>query len=66
MSPAQRAARGKRARAEVPRESQARFDPSADRPHPIALLEEQAKGRVPELVPVRRGRMMVSPFTFYP
>lgn len=65
MSPAERAARGKRARAEVPRESQARFDPPADRPDPIALLEEQAKGRVPELVPVRRGRMMVSPFTYY-
>ena len=36
-----------------------------DRPDPIALLEEQAKARVPEMVPIRRGRMMVSPFTFY-
>ncbi|MFY9864826.1 MAG: DUF2252 domain-containing protein [Trebonia sp.] len=37
----------------------------ASRPDPIALLEEQAKARVPELVPVRWGRMMVSPFTYY-
>ena len=36
-----------------------------DRPDPISLLEEQAKTRVPELVPVRYGRMMVSPFTYY-
>ena len=41
------------------------FDPPSDRPDPIALLEQQAKTRVPELVPVRYGRMMVSPFTFY-
>ena len=41
------------------------FDPGPDRPDPLALLEEQAKARVPELVPVRWGRMMVSPFTFY-
>jgi hypothetical protein len=39
--------------------------PGPDRPDPIGLLEEQAKARVPELVPIRRGRMMVSPFTFY-
>ena len=65
MSPAERAARGKLARAEVPRDSHEWFDPPADRPDPVDLLEEQAKGRVPELVPVRRGRMMVSAFTFY-
>ena len=41
------------------------FDPPADRADPIALLEEQARSRVPELVPVRWGRMVVSPFTFY-
>ena len=41
------------------------FDPPSDRPDPIALLEEQAKSRVPELVPIRWGRMMVSPFTYY-
>lgn len=64
-SPAERAARGKLARAEVPRTSHEWFDPPTDRPDPADLLEEQAKGRVPELVPVRRGRMMVSAFTFY-
>jgi uncharacterized protein (DUF2252 family) len=65
MTPAERAARGKEARAAVPRDSHAVFDPPPGRPDPISLLEEQAKSRVPELVPVRRGRMMVSPFTFY-
>jgi uncharacterized protein (DUF2252 family) len=65
LTPARRAARGKEARAEVPRASHASFDPPADRPDPIGLLEEQAKTRVPELVPVRWGRMMVSPFTFF-
>ena len=65
LTPAERAARGKEARAEVPRESHAVFDPPPDRPDPIDLLEEQAKTRVPELVPIRRGRMMVSPFTYY-
>ena len=49
----------------MPRDSHAEFEPPPDRPDPIALLEEQAKTRVPELVPVRWGRMMVSPFTYY-
>jgi uncharacterized protein (DUF2252 family) len=65
LTPAERAVRGKAARAEVPLESHAAFDPPPDRPDPIALLEEQAETRVPELVPVRYGRMMVSPFTYY-
>ena len=65
LSPAERAAKGKAARADVPRQSHAAFDPPSDRPDPIGLLEEQAKSRVPELVPVRWGRMMVSPFTYY-
>jgi uncharacterized protein (DUF2252 family) len=65
LTPAERAARGKEARAAVPRDSHAVFDPPPDRPDPLSLLEEQAKARVPELVPVRWGRMMVSPFTFY-
>ncbi len=65
MTPAERAARGKEARAAVPRDSHAVFDPPPGRPDPVGLLEEQAKSRVPELVPIRRGRMMVSPFTFY-
>jgi uncharacterized protein (DUF2252 family) len=65
MTPAERASRGKQARVAVPRDSHAAFEPAADRPDPISLLEEQATSRVPELVPIRWGRMMVSPFTFY-
>ena len=65
LTPAERAERGKAARVAVPRDSHAEFDPGPDRPDPLVLLEEQAKARVPELVPVRWGRMMVSPFTFY-
>ena len=61
----ERTARGKAARAEVPRSRHAEFDAPADRPDPIELLEAQAKTRVPELVPIRYGRMLVSPFTFY-
>ena len=65
MTPAERAALGKTARERAPRESHAVFDPGPERADPIGLLEEQASSRVPELVPVRRGRMMVSPFTFF-
>ncbi|MFL5859501.1 MAG: DUF2252 domain-containing protein [Solirubrobacteraceae bacterium] len=61
----ERAAFGKAARAEVPRSSHGRFEPAADRPDPVDLLEAQAATRVPELVPIRYGRMLVSPFTFY-
>ena len=60
-----RAARGKQARHTANRSSHGRWEPAAGRPDPIALLEEQAASRVPELVPIRYGRMMVSPFTFY-
>src|ERR1035438_7698580 len=65
LTPAERAARGKAARGQAPRESHAAFDPPPDRPDPVSLLESQALTRVPELVPVRYGRMMVSPFTYY-
>jgi uncharacterized protein (DUF2252 family) len=61
----ERIARGKAARAEVPRRSHASWEPSPVRPSPIDLLEEQAKTRVPELVPIRYGRMLISPFTFF-
>jgi uncharacterized protein (DUF2252 family) len=64
LSPQERKARGKAARNEVPLESHAVFAPGA-RFDPIDFLEEQAKTRVPELVPIRHGRMGVSPFTFY-
>ena len=62
---AERVARGKAARAEVPRSSHAVHEPAATRPNPVELLERQAQTRVPELVPIRYGRMLVSPFTFY-
>jgi len=65
LTTAERAARGKAARAAVPRTSHAVFEPAPDRPDPVALLEEQAATRVPELVPIRWGRMLVSPFTYY-
>ena len=61
----ERIARGKAARAEVPRSSHGAFEPPSNRADPIELLEQQAKSRVPELVPIRYGRMLVSPFTFY-
>ncbi|WP_406830583.1 DUF2252 domain-containing protein [Pedococcus sp. KACC 23699] len=65
LSPQERRARGKAARSETSRSSHGKWRPAADRPDPVALLEEQATSRVPELVPVRYGRMLVSPFTFY-
>jgi uncharacterized protein (DUF2252 family) len=61
----QRVATGKAARREVPRESHAEFAPTAARPDPVALLESQGSTRVPELLPIRYGRMAVSPFTFF-
>ena len=64
LSHADRVARGKDARALAPLESHAEFAPDASR-DPVGLLLEQEKSRVPELVPVRNGRMLVSPFTFY-
>ena len=65
LSVSERVARGKAARAEVPRARHAEFEPSLKRADPVELLERQAKTRVPELVPIRYGRMLVSPFTFY-
>ena len=56
---------GEAARASLPPASLGTWRPGADRPDPVGLLEEQAKTRVPELIPVRHGRMGVSPFTFY-
>jgi uncharacterized protein (DUF2252 family) len=61
----ERIARGKAARAQIPRSANAFFEPPEDRPDPIALLEQQAATRVPDLVPIRYGRMLISPFTFY-
>ena len=64
-SVADRRAKGADARIQTPPELHAGWVPAADRPDPVALLEEQNATREPDLVPVRHGRMMVSPFTFY-
>ena len=61
----ERVARGKVARQNAPRTTHGAWEPASDRPDPIALLEEQAESRVPELVPIRYGRMLDSPFAFY-
>jgi uncharacterized protein (DUF2252 family) len=65
LGPEERVGRGLAARAKTPRRSHGAWEPAADRPDPIDLLQSQATTRVPELVPIRYGRMMVSPFTFY-
>jgi uncharacterized protein (DUF2252 family) len=63
MSPDDRVAKGKAARTQTPRESQAALEPSQR--DPVALLQEQAAGRVQELLPIRYGRMLASPFSFF-
>jgi uncharacterized protein (DUF2252 family) len=65
LSIEERLASGKALRKEVPRSSHADWSPSKDRCDPVALLEAQNAGRLDWLVPVRRGRMMASPFAFY-
>jgi uncharacterized protein (DUF2252 family) len=65
LTTAERVATGRAARKEMPRFRHGVLELPADRPDPVALLERQAESRVPELVPIRYGRMLVSPFTFY-
>ena len=65
LSVGKRIVLGRAARRDAPRASHGTWQPAPDRPDPIALLEEQAESRVPELVPIRYGRMLVSPFTFF-
>src|SRR5580765_9087600 len=65
LSAEERVARGRAARTQAPRSNHGTWQTVTDRPDPIALLEEQAESRVPELVPIRYGRMLVSPFTFF-
>jgi uncharacterized protein (DUF2252 family) len=60
-----RKARGKSSREKTTLSSHTGWEPAADRPDPVSLLEEQDASREQDLVPVRHGRMMVSPFTFY-
>jgi uncharacterized protein (DUF2252 family) len=61
----ERRAKGRQARDRTPPSSHVKWHPATNRPDPVALLEEQNVTREPDLVPVRHGRMMVSPFTFY-
>ena len=65
LSLAERRARGRQARDRTPVSAHAGWVPTGDRPDPVKLLREQNTTREPDLVPVRHGRMMVSPFTFY-
>src|SRR5437763_3369663 len=65
LTVAERVLRGKQARAEVPRSSHADLDLPRNRPDPVELLERQATTRLAGLVPIRYGRMLVSPITFY-
>ncbi len=64
-SPKERAAAGKAARQKVPRSNHGDWSPAARRRDPVKVLDDQAKSRVPELVPIRYGRMLASPFTFF-
>src|SRR5262245_31576472 len=61
----QRMAEGKSLRLNIPRSSHAEWSPPADRPNPLDLLQAQDETRLPELVPIRYGRMLASPFTFF-
>ncbi|HEY4190186.1 MAG TPA: DUF2252 domain-containing protein, partial [Candidatus Limnocylindrales bacterium] len=65
FTPAERVARGKATRAEVPRTAHAAWEASPTRADPVAILDAQSSSRVHDLVPIRYGRMLVSPFTFY-
>ncbi|MEI7983436.1 MAG: DUF2252 family protein, partial [Bacteroidota bacterium] len=60
----ERIAAGKELRKKFPRELQGEFQPAPERTDPVMILEEQAKTRLPELVPVRYARMLTSPFAF--
>jgi uncharacterized protein (DUF2252 family) len=62
---AERYAMGKSLREKCPRASHAAWQPAADRPDPLSLVLKADEGRVPELLPLRHGRMVLSPFTFY-
>lgn len=61
----ERAERGRALRSEVPRSRHAEFTPAPDRADPVDIIERQSAHRVPELVPLRYGRMLESPFRFY-
>ena len=62
---AERYAAGKALRKTCPRKSHAAWKPAVDRPDPVHLILEAEKNRIPDLLPLRHGRMVRSPFTFY-
>ena len=63
-SVSERLAAGKELRKQMPRSAQATYEPRANRPDPIEILQQQAATRIPKLVPVRHGRMLANPFAF--
>ena len=65
LTPAERAEKGRKLREQVPRSSHADFDPDPQRPDPVSLLMEQSAGRMPDLIPIRYGRMIASPFSYF-
>jgi uncharacterized protein (DUF2252 family) len=65
LEPSESAERGHAGREACPRSAHGDWVPADDRPDPVAVLQAQAATRVQELVPIRYGRMLVSPFTFY-
>jgi Uncharacterized protein conserved in bacteria (DUF2252) len=65
LTPAESEAAGKAARRKMPRKAHGSWEPASDRPSPVAILKRQNKTRVPDLVPIRHGRMSASAFTFY-
>ena len=65
LAPDEWRARGRQQRSSASRSSHAHWAPPRDRPDPVAILEEQAKTRVPDLIPIRYGRMAASPFAYF-
>jgi uncharacterized protein (DUF2252 family) len=64
-TPTERSARGRKARSSVPRSDLGHWKPADNRRDPLSVLDAQNAMRVPELVPIRYGRMVASPFAFY-
>ncbi|WP_055525234.1 DUF2252 domain-containing protein [Streptomyces graminilatus] len=65
MHPKERAALGRAARKDAPRSAHEEYQPSVKRPDPVDVVEAQSATRLPELIPIRYGRMLESPFRFY-
>ena len=65
LTPSERETAGKDARRRAPRSIQGRWEAGADRPDPVKILTKQNRTRLPDLIAIRHGRMLVSPFTFY-